>query len=82
MIDNVDGAFALRRADFGDDQPVFAAVQAQGRLDGVLFALTLRQTYCVGPAELATRCFITTFGWIPMAQSLGIQSNGYQFLGD
>ena len=45
MIDHVETAFALRSAGQGDDQPVFAGVQAQGRLDGVLFALTLRQTY-------------------------------------
>lgn len=45
MIDHVETAFALRSAGYGDDQPVFTGVQAQGRLEGVLFALTLRQTY-------------------------------------
>ena len=69
MIDNVDGAFALRRADFGDDQPVFAGVQAQGRLDGVLFALTLRQTYCNhGPRNMEV---VYTFPLPPGAALLG-----------
>ena len=57
--------------------------QRDVRLVALLEAgLVVCHPYVVGPAELATRCFITTFGWIPMAQSLGIQSNGYRFLGD
>lgn len=38
-------AFALLRRDEDQAPPVLAGVQAVGRLDGVLFELTLRQTY-------------------------------------
>lgn len=69
MIDNVESAFALRCADFGDDQPVFAGVEAHGRLDGVLFALTLRQTYRNdGPRNMEV---VYTFPLPPGAVLLG-----------
>lgn len=41
----IDNAFALRCRDDDAPHPVLAGVQAQGLLQGVLFTLTLRQTY-------------------------------------
>lgn len=37
--------FFLTTTGFGDDQPVLTGVEAHGRVDGVLFELTVRQTY-------------------------------------
>lgn len=41
----IDNAFALHCRDNDAPHPVLAGVQAQGLLQGVLFTLTLRQTY-------------------------------------
>ena len=41
----IDNSFALDCRDGSGDRPVLAGVQAAGRLEGVLFELTLRQTY-------------------------------------
>lgn len=38
-------SFGLRSCDASDPAPVLAGVRVDGRLDGVLFELTLRQTY-------------------------------------
>ena len=38
-------AFGLARLEAGAPAPVLCGVRADGRLDGVLFDLTLRQTY-------------------------------------
>jgi Ca-activated chloride channel homolog len=45
MTESTEGAFCLRAADDDGVHPVLAGVKAQGRLDGLLFSLTLRQTY-------------------------------------
>jgi Ca-activated chloride channel family protein len=45
MTESTEGAFCLRAAADDGVHPVLAGVQAQGRLDGLLFSLTLRQTY-------------------------------------
>ena len=45
MTESTEGAFCLRAVAEEGVQPVLAGVQAQGRLDGTLFSLTLRQTY-------------------------------------
>ena len=37
--------FGLANCEHGAPAPVLTGVQADGRLDGVLFELTLRQTY-------------------------------------
>ena len=69
MIDHLENAFALRCAGFGDEQPVLADVQAHGRLEGVLFALTLRQTYRnTGPRNIEV---VYTFPLPPGAVLLG-----------
>ncbi len=49
---NEDGPqFALSCKDSGAPAPVLVGVQAQGRLDAVLFELTLRQTYRIEPGK-------------------------------
>jgi len=45
MRESTEGAFCLRAAGDGGIHPVLWGVQARGRLDGLLFSLTLRQTY-------------------------------------
>ena len=45
MTESTDGAFCLRAAAEDGIAPVLKGVQAQARLDGLLFGLTLRQTY-------------------------------------
>jgi Ca-activated chloride channel homolog len=45
MTESTEGAFCLRAAADDAVHPVLAGVRAQGRLDGLLFSLTLRQTY-------------------------------------
>lgn len=45
MTESTEGAFCLRAAADDGVHPVLAGVKAQGRLDGLLFSLTLRQTY-------------------------------------
>jgi Ca-activated chloride channel family protein len=45
MTESTEGAFCLRAAADDSVHPVLASVKAQGRLDGLLFSLTLRQTY-------------------------------------
>jgi Ca-activated chloride channel family protein len=45
MTESTEGAFCLRAADDDGVHPVLAGVKAQGRLDGLLFSLKLRQTY-------------------------------------
>jgi Ca-activated chloride channel family protein len=45
MTESTDGAFCLRAAAENGIAPVLKGVQAQARLDGLLFGLTLRQTY-------------------------------------
>ena len=45
MTESTEGAFCLRAAADDGVHPVLTGVQAQGRLDGLLFSLTLRQTY-------------------------------------
>ena len=45
MTQSTDGAFFLRAAAEDGIAPVLKGVQAQARLDGLLFSLTLRQTY-------------------------------------
>jgi Ca-activated chloride channel family protein len=45
MTESTEGAFCLRAADDDGVHPVLAGVKAQGQLDGLLFSLTLRQTY-------------------------------------
>jgi Ca-activated chloride channel family protein len=45
MTESTEGAFCLRAAADDGVHPVLASVKAQGRLDGLLFSLTLRQTY-------------------------------------
>ena len=45
MSEHSDAAFTLRCSDDEGGQPVLAGVHAEARLDGVLSALTLRQTY-------------------------------------
>lgn len=45
MNNNIEDGFVLRSTREDDDHPVLCGVQATGRLDGVLFELTLRQTY-------------------------------------
>ena len=44
MIEN-EKVFGLASRELGAPAPVLTGVQANGRLDGVLFELTLRQTY-------------------------------------
>ena len=44
MTESTDGAFCLRAAAENGIAPVLKGVQAQARLDGLLFGLTLRQT--------------------------------------
>jgi Ca-activated chloride channel family protein len=45
MTESTEGAFCLRAAADDGVHPVLAGVKAQGRLNGLLFSLTLRQTY-------------------------------------
>lgn len=45
MTESTEGAFCLRAAADDGVHPVLAGVKAQGRLHGLLFSLTLRQTY-------------------------------------
>ncbi|MBL8289260.1 MAG: VWA domain-containing protein [Rubrivivax sp.] len=45
MFDEMRPAFALRSVEYGAPAPVLAGVEARGRLDAVLFELTVRQTY-------------------------------------
>jgi Ca-activated chloride channel homolog len=45
MTESTEGAFCLRAAADDGVHPVLAGVKAHGRLNGLLFSLTLRQTY-------------------------------------
>jgi hypothetical protein len=49
MTESTEGAFCLRAAADDGVHPVLTGVQAQGRLDGLLFSLTLRQRVRVQP---------------------------------
>jgi len=45
LNENTSGSFGLQCKSAGDPLPVLAGVQALGRVEGVLFELTLHQTY-------------------------------------
>jgi Ca-activated chloride channel family protein len=66
------GGFELQPAHGGSDRPVLVGVQASAHLDGVLFGLTLRQTYRnTSPAVLDV---IYTFPLAHQAVLLGFAS--------
>lgn len=64
--------FALTCKDSTDLAPVLVGVQAQGRLDGVLFELCLRQTYRNTSHQVLE--VVYTFPLPPMAVLLGFAS--------
>jgi Ca-activated chloride channel homolog len=64
--------FALSCRDGDAPAPVLTAVQAQGRLDAVLFELTLRQTYRNTSEQVLE--VVYTFPLPPMAVLLGFAS--------
>lgn len=65
-------AFSLASKDGGAPAPVLVGVQAQGRLDAVLFELTLRQTYRNTSHQVLE--VVYTFPLPPMAVLLGFAS--------
>jgi Ca-activated chloride channel family protein len=70
---NEDGPqFALSCKDGNAPAPVLLGVQAQGRLDAVLFELTLRQTYRNTSSQVLE--VVYTFPLPPMAVLLGFAS--------
>lgn len=70
---NEDGPqFALSCKDGNATAPVLVGVQAQGRLDAVLFELTLRQTYRNTSSQVLE--VVYTFPLPPMAVLLGFAS--------
>ena len=70
---NEDGPqFALSCKDGNAPAPVLVGVQAQGRLDAVLFELTLRQTYRNTSSQVLE--VVYTFPLPPMAVLLGFAS--------
>ena len=70
---NKDGPqFALSCKDGNAPAPVLVGVQAQGRLDAVLFELTLRQTYRNTSSQVLE--VVYTFPLPPMAVLLGFEA--------
>ena len=65
-------AFALSCKEWGAPAPVLTGVQAQGRLDAVLFELTLRQTYRNTSDQVLE--VVYTFALPPLAVLLGFAS--------